>query len=182
MTPLSRHKSDTCGRAARLAGETSPCGRVILNPYAQRTIPGSSRGVSSRSSDGRRGGFRRANLHRFIGLQDLPPLALRALEEDQNGERRPRSRPGFRCHSARPFQGQSTGHVYEAGHRLRVRQQVEAALFHEGGRRLLPLAGAMGCGALQVAALLREERDRLVVRPVPGGQHEAARSATVAIR
>ena len=53
-------------------------------------------------------------------------------------------------------------HVHEGRRRVRLRQQVEAALFHEGRRRLLPAAGAVGRHHKVMAPVLRRDGHRLV--------------------
>ena len=51
----------------------------------------------------------------------------------------------------------SAGDLHEGRYRLRLRQQMEAALFQEGRRRLLPAAGAVGRHAQDLARLLRRQ-------------------------
>jgi hypothetical protein len=58
-------------------------------------------------------------------------------------------------------------------HRVRLRQQVEAAVLHEGRRRLLPARRAVGRHAQAVAAYLVAEH-RLVGAALSRRQHEAA--------
>ena len=59
-------------------------------------------------------------------------------------------RASRRDHS-RSLQARSAGHVHQGRHRVRLRQQVEAALLHEGRRRLFPAARAVGRHAQDLA-------------------------------
>ena len=70
-------------------------------------------------------------------------------------------------------QAGSAAHLQEGRHRLRLRQQVEAALLQEGRRRLFPAARAMGRHPQDLARLFRPRRHRLVGAALSRRQHEA---------
>ena len=77
-----------------------------------------------------------------------------------------------RDHS-RSLEARSAADVHEGRHCVRLRQQVEAALFHESRRRLLPAAGAMGHHQQGLAAVLRAAEHRLVGAALSRRQHAA---------
>ncbi len=59
-------------------------------------------------------------------------------------------------------------------HRLRLRQQMEAALFQENRRRLFPSSSAMGRHQQGLAKILRRAQYRLVGRTLSARQYAAA--------
>ena len=69
----------------------------------------------------------------------------------------------------------SAAHVHAGRYRLRLRQQVEAALLHEGRRRLLSAAGAMGRHASPVGGPTSS-------RPAPTGGRRSIRPTTCSVR
>ena len=106
--------------------------------------------------------------------------------EDPHGERGARSQGASGRDHSRSQQGRSGyRHVHQGRHRVRLRQQVEAALLHEGRRRLLSLARAVGRGESKVEPLLRSPMaptgGRLTTRPTTCSA-PPARCATAATR
>ena len=81
--------------------------------------------------------------------------------------------PSRRDHP-RPDQARSARHLHQGRHRVHLRQQVEAAVLHQGGRRLLPARRAMGRHPQAMVALLRRGQHRLVGAEVSGRQREAS--------
>ena len=125
------------------------------------------------------------DLCRLGRVQEMPRGNLRALEQNADGERRARSARASRRDHPRSLQARSARHVHQGRHRVRLRQQVEAALLHQDRRRLLSAAGAVGRHAQDVAALLRRRTAptggrRSIRRTTSSGR--PARSATAAIR
>ena len=84
------------------------------------------------------------HVRRIHGVPALPCADLRALVEDAHGERRPRPEGASRRHHPGLLEARSAAHLHERRYRLRLRQQVEAALLHEGRRRLLSAPRAVG--------------------------------------
>ena len=82
-------------------------------------------------------------LHRLAGMPEMPCGHLRALEEDTDGERRARSARASGCDHSRS-QHEQRLEVHEGAGGSCLRQHLEAALLHEGRRRLLSTARAMG--------------------------------------
>ena len=114
------------------------------------------------------------HVRRFHGVRALPCADLRPVEADAHGERRPRSERASRRHHPGPRSAQSARHLHQGPDRLRVRQQVEAALFHEGRRRLLSARRPVGRHASSMAAVQRRDGNRLVDRLLSAGEQRAA--------
>ena len=78
-----------------------------------------------------------------------------------------------------PLEARSARDVQARRHRVRLRQQVEAALLHEGRRRLLPAARSVGRHQPGLAAVLRAAEHRLVGAALSRRQHAAADRSAV---
>ena len=112
-------------------------------------------------------------LHGVGRLPNLPPRRLRALEQDTHGQRGSRSEGASRSHPSRSIKTRSTGEVHEGRYRIRLRQQMETALFHEKRRRLFSAGRAMGRDAPDLARLPGRPRLRLVDRVLSQRQYAA---------
>ena len=128
---------------------------------------------------------------------------LRPVEGHADGQHHPGSPTAPRRDPWRFLDAESARHIHERGRRIHVRNEVEAALFHEDRRRLLRLPGAVGRAEQDLAPYYVEARhglvdgslsrrpdaaaDRAVVRRLPLGelQHRdenAPRNGTSAAR
>ena len=103
-----------------------------------------------------------ANIRRVGGMPPLPSTDVRALVEDADGQRRddPRQHPELVLPDFSKPDPLVTFTLI--GRRVRLRDEMEAALLQEGGRRLLPAPGAVGRDAQDLAAVLRAAEHRLV--------------------
>ena len=99
---------------------------------------------------------------------------LRALVEDAHGQRRPRSEDAPRRDHPRPEQARSARHLHEGRHRVRLRQQVEAALLHARSATTTSRSARSGTSRTSGGALLRRRQHRLVGAALSGRQREAA--------
>ena len=114
------------------------------------------------------------DLCRLGHVQEMPRGNLRALEQIENGERGARSARASRRDHSRFLQARSARHFHQGRYRVRLRQPLEAALFHQDRRRLFPRAGAMGRHAQDVEEVFRPQRHRLVGDALSAGQFQAA--------
>ena len=113
-------------------------------------------------------------VRRIGGMSAMPRGHIRALVENADGQRRPRSAPASRSDHSRLFQAGSVADLHQGRRCLRVREQMEAALLQESRQRLFPAARAVGHHAQGVARVLRRERHRLVDAVLSARQHAAS--------
>ena len=122
---------------------------------------------------------------RYVGSRRLPAMSrrdLRALVAHAHGEHhhRPESESARR---ARRFQNaESACRLHARGRGVRVRHEVEAALFHPQGKRLLPGERAVGCHEQGMAAVSPAAEHRVVGESLPREPGTTARGRRAALR
>ena len=74
--------------------------------------------------------------------------------------------------SSRSFQARSAAQLHQGRRRVRLRQQMEAALLQQVGDDYFPMPGAVGRHAQDVAAYFVQQRHRLVGTALSAGQFQ----------
>ena len=135
----------------------------------------SRRARSRRPGRTRRRPHATPDLRRLRRMPRLSHGGLRPLEEDPDGERRPRSEGASRRHHSGSEQARSAGDVHEGPDRVRLRQQVEAALLHEESATTIFRSARSGTSRTSSGAPIRCANGTDWWTPFyPGGQQHAA--------
>ena len=124
----------------------------------------------------------RPPIHRLGRLQDLPRRDLRPLAEDAAWRTSCAIPRSIRTRSFPIFSKADPAVVTftQRRHRLRLRQQVEAALLHQSRRRLFSVARPVGRHESKAGSrYFVRQRHRLVGAALPGRQHAAAHRPAV---
>ncbi len=97
-------------------------------------------------------------LRRLCIVCGVPQRHLPAMENNFDGQRRPRSSRASRRDHPRSLAGQPARQILYRRHFLRLWPALEATILQENRRRLLPAAGAMGCHPQTMEAVFRKGR------------------------